>query len=197
MDPAAATEPTAVDWWALAFAVAATAAAAVAAIWAWVDRPQRTWWYRIAIDREDPKCRDIEIHASGAPMYAAKLEVYGCKLKGERAERALGKPLLAVGSDPLHVEIELDDDDGTGAFLIITWIRPRPLTHLGCRLHLGTGLQELWRWYWRSLEVRRPCGVPWWHAHKYRPVRTRGRWVTWAGAPPVTIPDVTPISSAL
>jgi hypothetical protein len=184
-----AAEASAVDWWALAFAIAATVAAVVAAMWGWVDRPQQTWWYstvrepewkprdggggevRRLPERHEVHAVKVTIRATGAAMLNASLYVDGCTVIGKLEERTPFVGELAPGTDPLRVEVLLPASPEP-AYVGLVWIRRRPLAHFGARLNLRTDspAQEVWRWDWRSLRIRSAGG-------RVRVVRTTGRWV--------------------
>lgn len=127
---------------------------------------------------------ELTVHSVGKPMHNASLQVVGATMIGGSAHRTLWSPALANGSEPLQVEVMLPAGDGP-VYAVLTWINPRPLKHHGHRLNLRTGEQEVWRWRWWAIALRRHPGDRWW---QIRPARVRGRWVKWARPPLAEIP---------
>lgn len=117
-------------------------------------------------------------------MYEARLRVHGARIVSDDVDPMLGSPVLTVSSDPLSVEVLVPAGD-VPSYLELIWIRPRPLTQHGNRLNLRTLEQEVWRWYWWSLRLRRRPGS----LRHLRLTRTRGRWIPLTRGTLATIPE--------
>jgi hypothetical protein len=200
-----------VDWWALGFAVTATVAAVIAALWGWVDRPRYLWWYhtsregfgwqpmecggeRLArISRDEQHEQEIEVRNVGtAPMYEATPIPVGASFTGKADDRRDWSPMLSMDSEPLTVKVNVPAvaEHPDAVYLELQWIRPLPLTHCGHRLNLRTLEQAVWRWHWWSLLPRIRPGTRWWQVWQFRLTRVSGRWVPWLRAPLAAIPTL-------
>lgn len=193
---------------ALIFSFIAAVAAVIVACWEWLDRPKHTWRFSISRDRwridpasptnrrlavdheEDPYSMTVQVFCEGdVPARNVRIRpvgVYRVEVPDGRA--SVTQSMMMPGADPLEVSCEVPSlqDQEEEPYLEVVWTTLRPLREHGQRLSLRRYQDhQHWRWYWPSLRLRRREGEGWW---KYRPVRTRGRWVNERSHPLATIP---------
>ncbi|MEV0535495.1 hypothetical protein [Kitasatospora sp. NPDC050463] len=177
------------DWWTLAFAAVAAAAALAAARWGWLDRPQHGWNIRRTREPElDERTEGTEgsetyrkqkttfaVRAVGtAVAHNVEVRVAGALTYKSKAGSRMYQPSMGAGSRPIVFDVWLSDTTDSKLYIEILWTQLRPYRQLGERIEAESLAWEKWRWNWNCICLRRRSGGGWWTA---RPVRTSGRWV--------------------
>lgn len=193
---------------ALIFSFIAAVAAVIVACWEWLDRPNITWRFsisrdrwrddpesptgrRIAVDHEkDPYSMTIQVFCEGdVPARDVRIRPVGVfRVEAPDGRRSVQQSMMMPGSDHLEVSCVVPslEDQKEEPYLEVVWLTLRPLREHGERISLRRYRDhQHWRWYWWSVRLRRRAGEGWW---KYRPTRTRGRWVSERRHPLVSIP---------